>query len=498
MRYLWLLLLLIPSYSLADSVIGTMWKQEGTTVYPADDVVNISYGNVTSMSNPAWTVTGDGIIMNRAAASSSIDSTWSSQVGRITGITGIHLHEIGADSCHVTRNTDITKFDVNACIIHIKGIEYRFSQITAISPNFAAGESRVFVGYSSTQLVQQDTAFTDDQRGRIIPLARIQAAKGQLGPGSDISNLGITDLRPITENFEKTLLLWVKNFNGPLVKTGLEVSESVTTDRQIDIAAGTFSDEELVSHTAGPFASITGLVLFHTALGNWTSILDVIKPDNINYDTATGLVPMTNNNWYRADNLMASPEGNGRKPRFILVISQAQYNDIGDAELARFDFGPFTNSTPRMVPLAKVIVKKNTARYVGIQDARPLNASGVGVGSNIGISLQGAYNNSPNSGIPEITTNGQHDDLTIRHGGAGVSPLILSTQLESALVTFGSYTTHVDVVFSNGSSVQFDDDTTAGNTRFLLYDVDNGQLERVSVGAADSGGAGFKVLRIPN
>jgi len=45
---------------------------------------------------------------------------------------------------------------------------------------------------------------------------------------------------------------------------------------------------------------------------------------------------------------------------------------------------------------------------------------------------------------------------------------------------------------------QFDGDSTAGNTRFLIYDVDNGQLERVSVGAADSGGTGYKLLRIPN
>lgn len=48
------------------------------------------------------------------------------------------------------------------------------------------------------------------------------------------------------------------------------------------------------------------------------------------------------------------------------------------------------------------------------------------------------------------------------------------------------------------ASIGFDDNATAGNTRFLIYDVDNGTLERVSVGAADSGGTGFKVLRIPN
>lgn len=55
-------------------------------------------------------------------------------------------------------------------------------------------------------------------------------------------------------------------------------------------------------------------------------------------------------------------------------------------------------------------------------------------------------------------------------------------------------------VICNGttSALKVDDTTTAGNTRLLIYDVDNATLERVTVGAADSGGVGFKVLRIPN
>jgi hypothetical protein len=40
--------------------------------------------------------------------------------------------------------------------------------------------------------------------------------------------------------------------------------------------------------------------------------------------------------------------------------------------------------------------------------------------------------------------------------------------------------------------------SSAGQTALLLYDADNNTLERVTVGAADSGGSGFKVLRIPN
>jgi len=38
----------------------------------------------------------------------------------------------------------------------------------------------------------------------------------------------------------------------------------------------------------------------------------------------------------------------------------------------------------------------------------------------------------------------------------------------------------------------------AAHTNLFVFDYDNGQLEIVSVGAADSGGAGFKLLRIAN
>jgi len=46
--------------------------------------------------------------------------------------------------------------------------------------------------------------------------------------------------------------------------------------------------------------------------------------------------------------------------------------------------------------------------------------------------------------------------------------------------------------------MQLDASATAADTRMLLWDVDSAALVRVSVGADDSGGAGFKVLRIPN
>jgi len=47
-------------------------------------------------------------------------------------------------------------------------------------------------------------------------------------------------------------------------------------------------------------------------------------------------------------------------------------------------------------------------------------------------------------------------------------------------------------------AVQVDGNTTAGETPLLLLDIDKGTLQRVSIGAADSGGTGYKVLRVPN
>jgi hypothetical protein len=51
---------------------------------------------------------------------------------------------------------------------------------------------------------------------------------------------------------------------------------------------------------------------------------------------------------------------------------------------------------------------------------------------------------------------------------------------------------------ANYNALQAKRTGVAGSTALWLWDEDNGTLEQVTVGAADSGGAGFKVLRIPN
>lgn len=60
------------------------------------------------------------------------------------------------------------------------------------------------------------------------------------------------------------------------------------------------------------------------------------------------------------------------------------------------------------------------------------------------------------------------------------------------------YTAANNTTTTGTESMRIDHTASAGFTRMQIFDVDNNQLERVSVGAADSGGTGFKVLRIPN
>lgn len=87
-------------------------------------------------------------------------------------------------------------------------------------------------------------------------------------------------------------------------------------------------------------------------------------------------------------------------------------------------------------------------------------------------------------GIPQRIGGGQGNGL-----GRG-GPIDLEVSPPSA-VSGATPNTHVVVG-------RFDDSVTAGDTRFLVYDVTRGTLSRVTVGAADSGGVGFKVLRVAN
>jgi len=82
-------------------------------------------------------------------------------------------------------------------------------------------------------------------------------------------------------------------------------------------------------------------------------------------------------------------------------------------------------------------------------------------------------------------------------GGTVLLPSIaFQADPNSGLYSFGADS--VGGAAGGLAAIRWDSNNTAGNTRLLVYDVDNAAVERVTVGAADSAGVGFKVLRIPN
>ncbi len=130
-----------------------------------------------------------------------------------------------------------------------------------------------------------------------------------------------------------------------------------------------------------------------------------------------------------------------------------------------FDIGTNADDTQRFVSLGS-----GPAQFCGVFGAtgyRPSTKPGIEFGYSTGFSgaFMQAYEWGATSHIP---FNISASEILMRIGG--------------------SYTT----------AASFDSSSTADDTRMQLYDVTAGALVRVSRGAADSGGVGFRALRIPN
>lgn len=76
-------------------------------------------------------------------------------------------------------------------------------------------------------------------------------------------------------------------------------------------------------------------------------------------------------------------------------------------------------------------------------------------------------------------------------GTGNATPAILCLQSTTAGASGATAQTLRDCLHVDGN-------TTSGETPLLLLDLAAGTMKRVSIGAADSGGTGYKVLRVPN
>ena len=91
-----------------------------------------------------------------------------------------------------------------------------------------------------------------------------------------------------------------------------------------------------------------------------------------------------------------------------------------------------------------------------------------------------------------------YDGTSAYNFSAGMRMLAGEAHTTTAAGGYISFNATTNTTLTSGEVMRIDRPTTAAQTALLVWDVDNAALERVTVGAADSGGAGFKVLRIAN
>jgi hypothetical protein len=170
----------------------------------------------------------------------------------------------------------------------------------------------------------------------------------------------------------------------------------------------------------------------------------------------------------------------------------------GASTAAEFYFGAFNNSTTS-TPLwgavenvAQIQFTPGTAAAPGLTFFSDTNTGMYRVGADqVGFSLGGTLRLTLSTTVFTATLPWQGPA-----GSAGTPAFSFSGDPNTGVYNVGA--DQLGLAAGGALAVQVDANATAGNTRLLVYDVDNATLERVSVGAADSGGTGFKVLRIPN
>jgi hypothetical protein len=112
----------------------------------------------------------------------------------------------------------------------------------------------------------------------------------------------------------------------------------------------------------------------------------------------------------------------------------------------------------------------------------------------LGISTAGAERVVISDGGLKISSS----DLFVRDGTAGGPSIRFTDDTDTGLFRTGADVISITCGGVEALRVEDSADLGAAETSLFVYDNDGATLSQVTVGADDSGGAGYKVLRIPN
>lgn len=452
-------------------------------------------GSTVRVQNPD---TDTVILDNLSGLTASSISDFGNSVLELGLSWGIDSHEIGDDnSCKVTFTSWTSNLvDIAPCEAHWNGREIGpFDNLTGIDPGFGVGENSAHFGIYSSGLIKQESHFTPAQQVNIIPIARIQAKGNCTGPGCPISDVGILNERYLISEDSRRNSVYLENVLGSVVTTGGVLTENVVNDLQLDISTGEMWTPGREEQTWPSFTNISGLHTFHNST-SLTVVPDVtFVMDNVNYDNGDNLVPMQNNNFHCSHSLFMSSRGTQDaefdRLRLIWVHCTSEWNNLQDAIDSGIDFGPFIDqATSGLVPLAQVIVKKNSPNIILIENIR----QGMGaVSAGTTTTLQGAYNNS-SPGSSEIVLNAAQDGFVISDNATPVGGTLRAmnnftnttsyTRTDaSGFETYGFQTAYKSVSSTNVTVTKadhsFDCDASGGSVTFDMYSTSPGDKQPV-------------------
>jgi hypothetical protein len=152
---------------------------------------------------------------------------------------------------------------------------------------------------------------------------------------------------------------------GPIYESGSIVSENVTPFH-LNITGGRFYFGTNIKTPSGG-TNISFREYYQDGLGDWTkTTVSAVRNDK--YDVGTGTLVAIPNNKYVKHSLFVVADGTEEK--YLLVVSQAHYDTILEAQQADIPSVPsYFNDGVALV--ANIIIQEGFANIVEIQDARP-------------------------------------------------------------------------------------------------------------------------------
>ena len=298
--------------------------------------------------------TADGVSFPQGVDFDNIPN-WDPAVAAVHGTTGIE------SGCHVTVNAgDASLIDIESpCVYHIAGPQYTLTNMTAISASFEAGENSRFFGVTMGGYTSQTSKWTAAQQATIIPIARLNTALGDLGPGSTV-HLVRDDIYPVSER-DSLDRLWMEQVVGAQYVKGGEIFTNTTSALILGQYSGILFNAQKERHVLAEFSNMSAIFLYYSSNGaDFVGEKKSLIVDNIQYDTGTGLADLTSQRWTNISVLKSPKGGNGAQEGGWFYVYGTEYLTQVAAEAAPFDFAEFVHQgRSGIAPLATIIIKKD-------------------------------------------------------------------------------------------------------------------------------------------